>query len=90
MKSPKILLFPALVQILIFVPAFSQDNINSTGIEKRLALVIGNSKYTNSMELANPVNDARAMKSHGRQVQLIKRFLGSYFYHLNCFFKILI
>lgn len=42
--------------------AFCQNNSRIEGTEKRLALVIGNGKYMNSMELANPVNDARAMK----------------------------
>jgi hypothetical protein len=40
----------------------AQSNSNSTTVEKRLALVIGNGKYLNSSELANPVNDARAMR----------------------------
>lgn len=31
--------------------------------QKRLALVIGNSRYSAGMELRNPVNDARAMES---------------------------
>lgn len=39
--------------------SYAQNNL---GPEKRLALVIGNGNYIYSMELANPVNDARAMK----------------------------
>lgn len=62
MKAPKFIIFLWLVQFLVCESLFAQDNINSSGMEKRLALVIGNSKYTYSMELSNPVNDARAMK----------------------------
>ncbi|MGD0266543.1 MAG: caspase family protein [Candidatus Methylomirabilota bacterium] len=40
-------------------PAFSQDRESVAG-ERRLALVIGNSRYS-SAPLRNPVNDARAM-----------------------------
>jgi hypothetical protein len=36
---------------------------SSTTKERRLALVIGNSNYTNAGTLKNPVNDARAMES---------------------------
>lgn len=43
--------------------SYSQPADISSVPEKRLALVIGNGKYINSMELANPVNDARAMKT---------------------------
>jgi hypothetical protein len=42
--------------------SLSQSNPADAVTGKRLALVIGNGKYINSMELANPVNDARAMK----------------------------
>jgi len=62
MKGPKVIFLLVAVQLLVCGSATAQDIINNAGIEKRLALVIGNSKYTNSMELSNPVNDARAMK----------------------------
>lgn len=48
--------------------AFSQNNYDNTLSGKRIALVIGNGKYLNSMELANPVNDARAMKKALQEV----------------------
>lgn len=62
MKGPKVIFLLVAVHLLVCGSAIAQDIINNTGLEKRLALVIGNSKYTNSMELSNPVNDARAMK----------------------------
>ncbi len=40
--------------------SFSQDFNMDASLDKRVALVIGNSSYTSS-PLANPVNDARAM-----------------------------
>jgi hypothetical protein len=40
----------------------AQANVLTSGSEKRLALVIGNSKYIYSPELANPANDAKAIK----------------------------
>ena len=54
-----------LIHILLLNSLFSysQPADISSVPEKRLALVIGNGKYINSMELANPVNDARAMKT---------------------------
>jgi uncharacterized caspase-like protein len=62
MKVPSSITLLFLLQFLLCEAAFSQGNLNSSGLEKRLALVIGNGKYAYSMELANPVNDARAMK----------------------------
>ncbi len=59
MKTRKVFLLLVIVPFLNIHLASSQNN---AGPEKRLALVIGNSAYTNAMELANPVNDARAMK----------------------------
>ena len=59
MKTRKIMLLLLMVPLMIIK---SIDAQNNAGPEKRLALVIGNSAYVNSMELANPVNDARAMK----------------------------
>jgi hypothetical protein len=59
--------------IFILLVAFSSASIYSqnsgkTGNEKRLALVIGNAKYTFSGELSNPENDAKAMKTALLQV----------------------
>jgi hypothetical protein len=47
---------------------FSQNNSDNALTGKRIALVIGNGKYLNSMELSNPVNDARAMKKALQEV----------------------
>jgi|GEM_PF-2744158 len=43
-------------------------NANSGAVEKRLALVIGNSAYSNAGALKNPVNDARGMESALREM----------------------
>lgn len=58
MKTQKVVLI--MISVL-FLNGLTNAQINS-GSEKRLALVVGNGSYTHSMELANPVNDARAMK----------------------------
>jgi hypothetical protein len=60
MKALKMTILVFLILSLNFQNSFAQDN--SINTERRIALVIGNGKYINSMELANPVNDARAMK----------------------------
>ncbi|MGD0581497.1 MAG: caspase domain-containing protein [Bacteroidales bacterium] len=44
-------------------PCFGQTNRSSQQQEKRIALVIGNGNYVAGMPLANPENDAKAMKS---------------------------
>jgi hypothetical protein len=62
MKVQKNIILFCLILFIGAVFASAQENVSSSGTEKRLALVIGNGKYINSMELANPVNDARAMK----------------------------
>jgi hypothetical protein len=62
MKAQKLQILISLILILNSVFVSAQDNTNNSGIDRRLALVIGNGKYINAMELANPVNDARAMK----------------------------
>jgi hypothetical protein len=59
MKTRKAFLLLLMIPLLSIHSADAQNN---AGSEKRLALVIGNGAYTNAMELANPVNDARAMK----------------------------
>jgi hypothetical protein len=50
--------------ILLLIPDVlkGQLNQNTAGPDKRLAIVIGNGKYIYSPELANPVNDARAIR----------------------------
>jgi hypothetical protein len=45
-----------------FLAGFHQLNAQNIAADKRLAIVIGNSKYVYSGELPNPVNDARAMR----------------------------
>jgi hypothetical protein len=60
MKALNLTILVFLIFSLNFQNSSAQDN--SINIERRIALVIGNGKYINSMELANPVNDARAMK----------------------------
>jgi len=56
-----------LIAAFFSASVFSQ-NSNKSGSEKRLALVIGNAKYTFSGELGNPENDAKAMKTALLQV----------------------
>jgi uncharacterized caspase-like protein len=60
MKALNLTILVFLIFSLNFQNSFAQDN--SINTERRIALVIGNGKYLHSMELANPVNDARAMK----------------------------
>ena len=60
MKALNLTLLVFLILSLNSQNSFTQDN--SVNTDSRIALVIGNGKYINSMELANPVNDARAMK----------------------------
>jgi len=62
MKTPHLITLLVLMLFPAYKSVFAQASVNNSSVEKRLALVIGNSKYTYSMELANPVNDARAMK----------------------------
>jgi hypothetical protein len=62
MKAQKAIILLNLIIFILSEFASAQGSTGNSGIEKRLALVIGNGKYINSMELANPVNDARAMK----------------------------
>jgi hypothetical protein len=59
MKTHRIILLLLTVLFLTIKSLLAQNN---NGPEKRLALVIGNGAYINAMELANPVNDARAMR----------------------------
>ena len=62
MKALKTIILLNLIIFILSEFASAQGSTGNSGVEKRLALVIGNGKYINSMELANPVNDARAMK----------------------------
>jgi hypothetical protein len=62
MKAQKIIILLILILFIHFELAIAQINEDKSENIKRLALVIGNGKYINSMELENPVNDARAMK----------------------------
>ncbi|MBA4321579.1 MAG: hypothetical protein C0408_02055, partial [Odoribacter sp.] len=62
MKALKSILFVILILLNFRGNSEAQTNALTSGKDKRLALVIGNSKYTHSPELANPVNDARAIK----------------------------
>jgi hypothetical protein len=62
MKALKSLFLLSLIIYVITGNSEAQTNALTSGGDKRLALVIGNSKYINSAPLANPVNDARAIK----------------------------
>jgi hypothetical protein len=61
MKAMKSFLLLVII-IILSHRAEAQTNVLTSGGEKRLALIIGNAKYIYSPELANPVNDARAIK----------------------------
>jgi uncharacterized caspase-like protein len=53
------------ILLVIITSFFSLTHLNSQRViqpEKRIALIIGNGNYTAGMPLANPENDARAMK----------------------------
>lgn len=59
----------ALIFFSIVNSTANGQEVQALGVpERRLALLIGNAKYLNSGELANPVNDARAMRDALQQV----------------------
>ena len=62
MKKMRVILVLLFSFITFYSFVLGQTNpiVNST--EKRLALVIGNSSYQHSPQLANPVNDARSIR----------------------------
>jgi len=62
MRSTLTVLLATLILILESGYAGAQEYLSSTGAQKRLALVIGNANYLHSPALANPVNDARAIR----------------------------
>jgi hypothetical protein len=67
----KCLLLTALFLLISICSSFGQTNLPpSTKPEKRIALVIGNGNYLSST-LANPENDARAMKAALQSVGFI-------------------
>ena len=53
MKALKLIILISLIFLIDFEFAIGQNNENDPENLKRLALVIGNGKYINSMELAN-------------------------------------
>ena len=73
-------------------PASVSTAIGLTGPEQRIALVIGNSKYRNTVQLSNPVNDTKAIAqllnsagfevisatdlSHNQMIQAVQEFSG--------------
>jgi hypothetical protein len=62
MRTLKSFLLLSLILYILIENIEAQTNTLTSGGEKRLALVIGNSKYLHSPELTNPVNDARSIK----------------------------
>jgi hypothetical protein len=62
MRPPIFILLLSLIFNLHISNSEAQSNAIISGNQKRLALVIGNGKYIHSLELDNPVNDARAMR----------------------------
>ena len=62
--------------MILSLSLFSASDTIDTRIEKRIALVIGNSSYTGNLALKNPVNDADSMQSVlyevGFEVQIAK------------------
>jgi hypothetical protein len=85
-----------LAGLLVAGPADAQSaagtSLALTGPEQRIALVIGNSKYQNTVQLANPGNDTRAVAqllnsagfevisatdlSHNQMIQAVQEFSG--------------
>ena len=73
-------------------PASAGANLGLTGPEQRIALVIGNSKYRNTVQLSNPVNDAKSVAqllnsagfevisatdlSHNQMIEAVQEFSG--------------
>ena len=73
-------------------PASIGTPLGLTGPEQRIALVIGNSKYQNTVQLANPASDTRAVAqllnsagfevisatdlSHNQMIQAVQEFSG--------------
>ncbi|MDO9062027.1 MAG: caspase family protein, partial [Bradyrhizobium sp.] len=73
-------------------PASVGTSLALTGPEQRIALVIGNSKYKNTVQLSNPGNDTRAVAqllnsagfevisatdlSHNQMIQAVQEFSG--------------
>ncbi|MFN8240501.1 MAG: caspase family protein [Bacteroidales bacterium] len=53
-------LFLSLILTLLQASVIFSQGVNTSGKEKRLALVIGNGNYLSSV-LSNPENDAKAM-----------------------------
>lgn len=85
-----------LAGLLGAAPAYAQSatgtSLALTGPEQRIALVIGNSKYQNTVQLSNPGNDTRAVAqllnsagfevisatdlSHNQMIQAVQAFSG--------------
>ena len=63
MRAPITILSVSLILILQSGYTRAQNSVSDTRGEKRLALVIGNADYGHSPALANPVNDARALRN---------------------------
>lgn len=73
-------------------PANVGTTLGLTGPEQRIALVIGNSKYRNTVQLSNPANDMKAVSqllnsagfevisatdlSHNQMIQAVQEFSG--------------
>ncbi len=73
-------------------PASAGTSLALSGPEQRIALVIGNSKYQNTVQLANPGNDTKAVAqllnsagfevisatdlSHNQMIQAVQEFSG--------------
>ncbi|TIP68998.1 MAG: hypothetical protein E5X63_45980, partial [Mesorhizobium sp.] len=51
------------VVVLFVLAAFGAQAAATTDAAKRVALVIGNSKYVNAVPLPNPANDAQLIAS---------------------------
>jgi hypothetical protein len=62
MRSTLTVLLASLILIFKSGYAEAQNNAFSASGQKRIALVIGNANYLHSPALANPVNDARAIR----------------------------
>ena len=62
MKKINVFLQISIVLVFHFAEIHGQGSLGSPGLEKRLAVVIGNANYQFSGELGNPVNDARSMR----------------------------
>ncbi|MFN8211217.1 MAG: caspase domain-containing protein [Bacteroidales bacterium] len=63
MKASKILTALIISFAMFCTYSYGQKTQNTAGPERRLALVIGNAAYLHSPALANPVNDARSMRT---------------------------